>query len=91
MNDYTYRPGANFNEMFDSAQSPEIDIDIKLLNDIQDDLRFVLSELKEIETGLRTEFRGIGTEQCADHLHQIAEQYRNLQTRLRELDKGYCR
>ncbi len=45
----------------------------------------IARELEEIANGIQSEFKGIGSNQCASSLRSAAQKYRNVSNNLRRL------
>ena len=56
------------------------------LDSIKSELRAIIDELENISTGIRNDFRGIGSERCADRIDVIRDQYCYVLKRLNNLD-----
>lgn len=58
------------------------------LDSIRMELSAIIDELENISDGIRTDFRGIGSECCADRVDAIREQYCTVRRKLDNLDSG---
>ena len=52
----------------------------------RNELRSIISELRDIEYGIRKDFRGIGEAQCADCLERVAKKYDGVLNRLNRVN-----
>lgn len=59
------------------------------LNQCKSELRSIISELEQIEAGIRAEFKGIGQDICADAVSSMAEHYRYVQSRIENIDYNF--
>lgn len=58
----------------------------KELNSIKRELNSMIMELEEISDGVRTDFKGIGNDKCADCIDNVISQYRYVQKKLNNID-----
>ena len=56
------------------------------LQDIISELGSIISELEGISYNVRTGFKGIGSEKCADCIDNVVAKYRKARTKLRNID-----
>ncbi len=56
------------------------------LEDIKTELRKIINDLEDVSNGVRTNFKGIGNERCANCLDQVVEQYRRALTKLNNVN-----
>ena len=52
------------------------------LDDIQSELQSIINELSNIAVGIRTDFKNIGNDRCAQAIERVADQYRTVKRRL---------
>ena len=55
------------------------------LDECRGELRSIISELRDIEAGVRSDFDGIGEALCADSIGLLAEKYEYVQQRLKNV------
>lgn len=55
------------------------------LKQIAQELRHIISDMERISDGVRSGFRGIGSEYCAAALDQVIEEYRTTEKLLEQL------
>lgn len=56
------------------------------LNECRNELRSIISELRDIEWGIRHDFSGIGQELCGDTVDLIADKYDGVLRRLNNVN-----
>lgn len=56
------------------------------LNSCRAELRSIIGELREIESGVRREFTGIGEDLCGNCIDRIAGKYDGVLVRLNRVD-----
>lgn len=56
------------------------------LNTCRAELRSIIGELREIESGIRGDFTGIGQDLCGNCIDKIADKYEGVLTRLNRVD-----
>lgn len=58
------------------------------LNSCRYELSSILNELRDIQSGIRRDFSGIGQDMCADSIGKIIEKYEGVQHRLNRVDQN---
>lgn len=56
------------------------------LESIKRELQSIIYELEDISSGVRSNFKGIGTEHCADCIDVVIGQYYYVQRKLNNID-----
>lgn len=56
------------------------------LNAIKDELQSIINELDRISDGVRSDFRGIGNDTCANCIDRVISQYRSVRRQLNKID-----
>ncbi len=56
------------------------------LGEARSELRSIINELRDIESGIRSDFDGIGEDYCADCIEKIAQKYDRVLNRLYRVD-----
>ena len=56
------------------------------LNECKSELRSIITELRNIESGVKSDFAGIGQDLCGNCIEQIAEKYDGVLSRLNRVD-----
>lgn len=56
------------------------------LNECRSELRSIISELRDIEWGVRRDFAGIGQDLCGNCIDNIADKYDGVLSRLNRVD-----
>lgn len=56
------------------------------LNECRNELRAIIRELRDIESGVRRDFDGIGEELCGNCIDSIADKYDGVLNRLNRVD-----
>lgn len=56
------------------------------LSECKRELRSIISELRDIEYGIRHDFNGIGEQLCGDCIDKIADKYDGVLTRLNRVN-----
>jgi len=56
------------------------------LESIKSELNSIISELEEISYGVRNDFKGIGSEQCANCIDRVLQKYYKARTKLNNID-----
>ena len=59
------------------------------LNDCRNELRSIISELRDIEWGVRRDFTGIGQDLCGNCIDKIANKYSGVLTRLNNVNENW--
>ena len=57
-----------------------------VLSEIKRELNSIINELDSIADGVRRDFVGIGTEECANCLSRVADKYRWVRRQLNNID-----
>lgn len=60
----------------------------KSLGECQSELRSIISELQDIEWGVRHDFEGIGQDLCGNCISKISEKYEGVLRRLNSVDQN---
>jgi hypothetical protein len=55
------------------------------INSIIAETQSIIRELEDISNGINREFKGIGSDKCANGLHKTADKYRNVIQTLRNI------
>lgn len=58
------------------------------LGEARSELRSIINELGAIESGIRSDFDGIGEDYCADCVATIARKYEGVLSRLNRVDRS---
>ena len=58
------------------------------LGEARSELRSIINELRYIESGIRSDFNGIGEEYCADCVARIAQKYESVLGRLNRVNSN---
>lgn len=58
------------------------------LNECRKELRSIISELQDIEWGVRRDFSGIGEQLCGNCIDKIADKYNNVLSRLNRVNEN---
>ena len=58
------------------------------LNECRNELRSIISELQDIEWGVRHDFTGIGEQLCGNCIDKIADKYSGVLTRLNRVNQN---
>lgn len=56
------------------------------LSGCRSELRSIIREIRDIESGIRSDFTGIGQDLCADCVERIAAKYDGVLTRLNNVN-----
>lgn len=56
------------------------------LYSIKRELRLIISEMENISSGVRRDFVGIGSNQCADAIDKVINNYYTVQRKLNNMD-----
>lgn len=56
------------------------------LGECRRELSSIISEMESIETGVRSDFAGIGEQLCGDCIAKVEEKYRYVLRKLRNVD-----
>ena len=56
------------------------------MNSIISDLNKIIRELKDISSGIKSDFRGIGQDRCASMLEDVAAKYQHVVIQLKKID-----
>lgn len=61
---------------------------MKSLGECKRELNSIISELQDIEWGIRRDFEGIGEDMCANCVGKIADKYTSVKRRLDRVDQN---
>lgn len=59
---------------------------IRELYEIKEELKSIIKELEDIESGVRNDFKNIGNDICADRIRGVADQYGTVLKKLENID-----
>lgn len=57
------------------------------LSSVKNDLDEILRDLREVATGIRDDFKGIGSERCASCIELVIEKYQKVRNMLNDVDE----
>ena len=58
------------------------------LNQCRSELRSIITELRNIEHGVRNDFTGVGQDMCANCVGRIADHYQSVLNRLERVNQN---
>ena len=56
------------------------------LHEIKFELNNIINEMRNISSGVRRDFSGIGNEKCSDSINRVIDQYVYVQRKLNNID-----
>jgi hypothetical protein len=59
------------------------------LDECKNEMRNIISELRDIERGIRNDFSNIGEKQCGDCIDRLTDKYDYVYRELSKIDKNF--